>query len=265
MKSTATKADLIRQLEALGDPQGRIVLVHTSLRSVGCDARVLLDALVEHFTKNGGLLCIPTHTWHNLGQEVVMDLSSDDSCLGVLSRIALRDERGVRSLNPTHSVVVFGDGKKAKSLIADEAFVVTPTAPESIYGKLFSQKGLVLLLGVAHDKNTYLHAVDEILGTPNRMEEKLSEVFIRNADGSLTPRAFKLFECDYSEDISHRFPKFETAFRYHRCIRDGFVGNAPAQLCDAEKMKAVMELLYRTSGADPLKLDGPIPPKWYCD
>ncbi len=258
-----TKQDILKQLEAFGGRSGRAVLVHSSVRAVGTDAEILLDALIEHFTKDGGLLCIPTHTWHNLKNDITLDMASDDNCLGVLSKIAINDPRGIRSKNPTHSMVVFGDKNKAYEFIKDDEFVKTPTASDSSYGKLYSQGGSVLLIGVAHDKNTYLHAVDEILATKNRMADGFRKVAVKDFDGTVTKGEFKLFHCNYTNDISLRFPKFETAFRYHRAITDGFVGNAPTQLCDAVIMKEVIELLYKNSQCDPLESDEPIAQKWY--
>ena len=74
-----TKQDLFTQLEAMGAPRDRVVLVHTSLRLIGAvegGARGLLDALIEYFTACGGLLCIPTHTWDNLGfDKFTLDLT----------------------------------------------------------------------------------------------------------------------------------------------------------------------------------------------
>ena len=73
-----------------------------------------------------------------------------------------------------------------------------------------------------------------------------------------------MFDCDFTDDISERFPKYEQAFRYHRCITDGFVGNAPAQLCDARGMKRVIELIYaKAGGTDPLADERPIAPVLY--
>lgn len=259
-----TKQDILKGLKDFCVPKGSVVLVHSSVRAVGGDAKDLLDALIEHFTKDGGLLCIPTHTWHNLKNDITLDIASDDTCLGILSNLAAGDGRGIRSKNPTHSMVVFGNRERAIEFIKDDEFVKTPTAPESAYGKLNSQNGYVLLIGVAHDKNTYLHAVDEILATPNRMSDKCRVVRVKDIDGTVTEHDFSLFKCDYTDDISLRFTKFETAFRYHRAITDGFVGNAPTQLCRGDIMKNVLELLYKKSGTDPLKSDKPIPQKWYC-
>ena len=261
-----TKAELLQQLDALHTPKGVPVLFHSSLRAIGPvegGAEALLDILIEYFTQDGGLFCVPAHTWHNLGKEITLDVNSDVNCLGAFATVAIRDSRGVRSENPCHSMVVFGDG--AADFVAGELDVPTPTAPTSCYGKLFDMGGCVLLAGVAHNKNTFLHTVDELLSIPNRMDEKPIAVAVRKKDGQVDKRELRLFYTDYTEDISYRFPKYETAFRHHRCITDGFIGNAPAQLCSARKMKETVELIYQNCGsADPLATEEAIPQKWYC-
>ncbi len=265
-----TKEELEKQLQQLKSKQGSITLVHTSMRAVGTvdgGAEGLLDVLISHFTRDGGLLCIPAHTWHRLDNDrhPTLDMSSDDTCLGALAAVAIRDGRGIRTENPTHSMVVFGDRTRALSFIREESNVRTPTAPESCYGKLDTLGGQVLLIGVAHNRNTYLHAVDEILNTPNRMDTVAVPVTVRKSSGEEECRSLRLFYTDYSEDISYRFPKYETAFRYHGCITDGFVGNAPAQLCDAAKLKNTVALIFQNSGGiDPLRGEAPIPQAWYC-
>lgn len=261
-----TKNDIIQQLDALHTPKGVPVLFHSSLRAIGSvegGAEALLDILVEYFTRDGGLFCVPTHTWHNLDNEITLDVTSDDNCLGAFSAVAIRDPRGIRSENPCHSMVVFGD--KAQAFVKDEISVPTPTAPSSCYGKLFDMGGYVLLAGVAHNKNTFLHTVDEILDIPNRMGNKPVPMAVRKKDGQVIKTNLCLFETDYTEDISYRFTKYETAFRYHGCINDGFLGNAPVQLCSARKMKETIELIYQNCGdADPLADEEAIPQKWYC-
>lgn len=269
MTTMYSKEDILSQLRALGAPRGSIVLMHGSLRAIGAvegGARGLLDALIEYFTFDGGLLCIPTHTWHNLKKEITLDVASSDNCLGALSTVALEDGRGLRSESPTHSMVVFGDREKALDFIKDEPFVKTPTAPDSCYGKLYYRAGHVLLVGVDHSKNTYLHAVAEILNIPNRMADTSVPTCVRRADGQLVHGRVALYDADFTPDISWRFPKYDTAFRYHGCTRDGFLGNAPTMLCDAVKMKQTVELIFQNSGGkDPLRRESPIPPKWYCN
>ena len=268
-KSFYTKDDIFAQLKGLGAPEGSVVLMHTSLRAVGTvegGAEGLLDVMIEYFTRGGGLFCVPTHTWHNLGREITLDMSTTESCLGAFSVVAAADPRGLRTENPTHSMVIFGDRTRAEKFAENEARVLTPTAPEGCYGKLYSEGGYILLVGVAQNRNTYLHSVDEMLKIPNRMDTKPERCGVKPVDGEVIPRKLTLFHTDHSEDISERFVKYDTAFRYHRCINDGFIGNAPTMLCDARKMKDVVELIYKNSGgADPLIGEAPIPQKWYCN
>ena len=268
MSKMYKKQEIFHQLEQMNAPRDSIVLMHSSLRSVGVvegGAVGLLDVLISYFTDQGGLFCVPTHTWDNLSKDITLDVSSNEQCLGAFSSIAICDGRGVRSENPTHSMVVFGDRAKALEFVKDECYVETPTNPESCYGKIIKNNGFVLLVGVNHSKNTILHTVDEMLETPNRMDKEWIRVSVLKENGERLDRKIRLFYTDYTEDISYRFPKFETAFRYHGCIRDGFVGSAPTQLCDAKKMKDVLERIYKASnGVDPLKDEDVIPPKWYC-
>lgn len=264
-----TKETIIEQLKAMGAPQNSVVLMHTSLRAIGPvegGAEALLDALIEYFTAEGGLFCVPTHTWHNLDKEITLDICSEDTCLGAFSSVAIRDGRGIRSESPTHSMVVFGNRETAEAFIAQEPFCKTPTASESGYGKLFAMGGYVLLVGVGQDKNTYIHAVEELLDVPNRMGTKPIPVAVKHYDGQVEKREIFLYEADFTEDVSWQFGKFEVPFRCCGCITDGFIGNAPAQLCDARKMKETIERIYQNAaGEDVLKGEQPIPQAYYCD
>jgi aminoglycoside 3-N-acetyltransferase len=263
-----TKTDILNQLRAMNAPTDSVVIMHSSLRAIGevqGGASALLDTLIEYFTSGGGLFCVPTHTWNNIRNEITLDLTSDDHCLGALSTVAIRDGRGLRTENPTHSMVIFGDREKAEAFAADEPYVTSGTAPESCYGKLYTMGGKVLLVGVAQNRNTYLHAVDEILEIPDRLSEKPYKTAVKRPSGEIVERETYGHRTSFTNDVSLRFVKFDTAFRYHRAIIDGFIGNAPAQLCDARKMKETMELIFKNSdGEDVLKNEFPISQNLYC-
>jgi len=263
-----TKADIIRQLEQMHCPKDRIVLMHSSYRAIGQvegGAEGLLDILIDYFTEEGGLFCVPTHTWHNMDKEITLDMSSDDNCLGAMATVALRDGRGIRSENPIHSMVVFGDREKAINFMKDEANVVCTTGPDSCHGKICREGGFVLLVGVAHNRNTSIHAIEDTLGTFPRLSKNFRPVTVRRASGEIVKREIVMHSNEYRIDISTRYVKYETAFRYHRCITDGFLGNAPVQLCDARKMLDTVGLIFSNCGGkDPLGDERPIPQKWYC-
>ena len=264
-----TKEDIFEQLRKMGAPKNSVVLMHSSLRLIGQiegGANGLLDSLIEYFTADGGLFCVPTHTWSNLNKEITLDMTDPSTCLGAFSDIAAADPRGIRSENPTHSMMVFGDRLRAEKFVRDEHLVSSGTAPNSCYGKICEQGGFILLAGVAHNKNTYLHCVNEMLGMPNRLGCEQKSVTVKRATGEIVSCKIYPHRTDFVKDISMRFPKYETAFRYHGAITDGFVGDAPTQLCDARIMKETIELILKNcEGVDPLADEKALPPKWYAE
>ena len=259
------REDILKQLEAFQIATGKPVLVHTSLRAIGeieGGADTLLSALISYFTKDGGLLCIPTHTWNR----DVMDRSKAETCVGVLSNVAAAHPDGIRSMHPTHSIVVFGDRNKALEFIQCEIEANTPTSPNGCYGNFYKEDGYILLIGVEHNKNTFLHCVEEKLQVPNRLTKNMVERTIIHEDGRVEKRHLYWFDGSKIPDVSVNFGKFEPAFRYHECITDGFIGNAKVQLCSASKMKEVMELIYKRSAGEELLADNqPLDKKLYAN
>ncbi len=266
MQNIYTKSDIFDQLEAMKLPRDRVVLMHSSLRLIGPiegGARGLLDILIDYFTSKGGLFCVPAHTWMNLKKEITLDMTDPHTCLGAFSDFCATDPRGIRTEHPTHSMVVFGDSVRVEEFVKDDPFVTSCTSPDSCYGKIYEMGGFILLVGVSHNRNTYLHCVDEMLNIPNRMSDKPKTLTIKRTSGEIIERQMRIHRCDFTDDISLRFPKYETPFRYYHAITDGFLGNAPTQACDARIMKEVMEKIFLSGGDDPLEGEKPIPPKRY--
>lgn len=269
-----TKSQLISQLSAIGAPQNVPVLCHTSLRAIGeVEGRggTVLDALIEYFTADSGVLLIPTHTWANLGKDgVTLDMASSETCIGTLPSLAAVDPRAHRSLHPTHSMAAFAkdpDGREphlAEDYIAGECMVNSSTSPQGCYGRLWKRNGYVLLIGVGHNRNTYLHAVEEALGVPNRLSSDLVPATIRLRDGHTIERPIHCHRAAGIPDVSAHYPKYEPAFRYHGCIVDGMFGNAKVQLCNCVKMFAIMQLVReRSGGAELLADDLPLAEEYY--
>lgn len=262
------KSEIIQQLEKMMVPRDSVILVHSSLRAVGKTegrGEGLLDALREHITADGGLLCIPTHTWEYVGnaQKITLDLTIPETCIGTLPNIAAKIS-DVRSLHPTHSMAIFGDYKRAREFAKGEENFITPANPQGCYGKIFERNGYVLLIGVGHNRNTYLHCVEEMLSVQNRIAKESKTVTVKNYDGRIEEKIIYPHEAVGIGDVSLRYPKYEEAFRYHGAIVDGEIGNAKAQLCSARKMKEVMELVYNRSREKELMLDDtPLDKKLY--
>lgn len=249
-----TKSEIENQLKKFNS-YGKPVIVHTSLKAIGeieGGADTLLDALVSVFASNGGVLCIPTHTW----KKCVLDLNKAESCLGVLPTIASARKNGVRSMHPTHSITVFGE--KAEEFVKNEAFVDSPTNPNGCYGNILQEKGYVLLIGVGQEKNTLIHCIEELLEIPNRLTKETITAQIIDKNGIVTDRKLRWFD-PIIPDVSVNFGKFEKAFRYYGAIEDGKLGNAKMQFCSSEKMMEALRIIYsNTKGKEILGDDAPL-------
>ena len=264
-----TKEQIHRQLKEMNAPQDSIILVHSSLKAVGeVEGRGegLLEALIEYFTADGGLLCIPTHTWAYLldTSRFAMDMTTNETCIGMLPTIAAGHPKGHRSIHPTHSMVVFGDDKRAEELIKDDSYCNSPASPKSSYGKIFDNGGHILLVGVGHNRNTYIHCVEEILDVKNRLSPHDAPFKIRLKSGEIFEGRTHYHLAEGIPDVSANYPKFEAAFRHHNIITDGFVGNAKTQLLPAKKIKEIVELIYaRNEYKEFLADNSPIDEKLY--
>lgn len=256
-----TKNELVSQLNKFNS-NGKPVIVHTSLKAIGeidGGADILIDALKERFTKDGGILCIPTHTWKNC----VLDLNKNESCLGILPTVASGRADGIRSLHPTHSMMVFGDEKRVTAFVENEINVDSPTNPEGCYGNILKENGYVLLIGVGQEKNTCIHCVDEMLDIPHRLTTKGIYADIIYKDGKRESRHLRWFD-PVIPDASVNFGKLEPAFRYFDAIQDGVLGNAKVQFCRTDKIREAMELIYRNAGGQEILADNlPLDEKLY--
>lgn len=247
------KAEILQQLEQFSKAVGKIVIVHTSLKAIGeteGGGATLLDALIEYFTKDGGLLCIPTHTWTS----DIYDRRESFSCLGVLPTLAAAHPDAVRTLHPTHSLAVFGNKDKVEKFVEYEAYADSPANPKGCFGKMYENDGYVLLLGVNQTKNTFIHFVEELLKKPGRLTDYKVEKTIIHKDGRCEKRQLYWFD-ERIGDVSKKFYKFEAPFRYFGCIQDGKIGNAPVQLCNCRKMKEVIERIYVNNNYEELLAD----------
>ncbi len=232
---------------------GKPVTVHCSLKAIGeieGGAETLLSALKEAFTKDNGLLVIPTHTWDTR----VLDLREPRTCIGVLPTISAKQSDGVRSLHPSHSVTVFGSIDKALDFVKNDETVDTPTSPTGTYGKLFDNDGYIFLIGVGQEKNTFIHTVEEMLKIPRYLKEKVSATVI-DINGQETKRELYWFDESVVGDVSTKFSKFEEAFNYFGAIEYGTLGNAKTQLVKARDIKKIIELIYKNANGKELLAD----------
>lgn len=156
-----TKQDLKQQLQEAGLKETDTILIHSSMKAIGeveGGADTVLDAWMEYFGK--GLLLLPTHTWAQMSPEhPVYDPEREESCVGLLTNLFRKRPGVVRSLHPTHSMAAFG--REAADYVEGEENCNTPCTPGGCYDRLRQVKGKVLLAGVGHERNTFIHSVEE--------------------------------------------------------------------------------------------------------
>lgn len=172
------KQQLQDQLESMGLKGDETILIHSSMKSIGevdGGADTVLDAWMEYF--KDGLLLLPTHTWKTVNADnPVYNPQTTPSCVGLLTNMFMKRDGVIRSLHPTHSMA--GYGKNAAEYLAGEEYNNTPCTPGGCYDRLKDAGGKVLLIGVGHERNTYIHSVEEVLNVPNRLSDMPMELVI---------------------------------------------------------------------------------------
>ena len=186
-----------------------------------------------------GCLLLPTHTWANVNaQHPVYDYRNTQSCVGLLTNLFRQREGVVRSLHPTHSLA--GYGKNAAEYLAGEEERNTPCTPGGAYDRLKDCGGKILLVGVGHERNTYIHSVEEVLNVPNRLAAEPMLLTTILPDG----REKKVYmRKHYNPDqphISEDFVKLNQAFLDCGAVEVVMFGDAKCLLCDAQKVFRVV-------------------------
>lgn len=258
-----TKADLIDQLIQMGIEPTDTVVIHTSMKAIGnVDGGVatLLDAFIDYL--EDGLFIVPTHTWENVTKNSpLFDVNKTKPCIGIVPTIAAFYPRGIRSLNPTHSVAAFGN--RAKSYIAGELEFESPTHPQGCWGRLYDENAKILLIGVGQDRNTFLHAVDEINDMPERLTDEIIPFKVKLYDGRIVDRPMRQHYNPHSNDVSQFFTKFDDAFAHHNAVHIGQLGDAKVQVCNARKCADIFMDILNKSDKDLCIDDAPIPEELY--
>lgn len=253
------KQQLKDQLESMGLKGDETILIHSSMKAIGAvdgGADTVLDAWMEYF--KDGLLLLPTHTWKTVNADnPVYNPYTTPSCVGLLTNMFMKRDGVIRSLHPTHSMS--GYGKNVAEYLAGEEYNNTPCTPGGCYDRLKEVGGKVLLVGVGHERNTYIHSVEEVLNVPNRLSDMPMELVIElqeesNNSGKLPPynrddgwkkhTDNKLYRKVYvrkhynakQPHISEDFVKLNQIFLDSGVVRKVKFGDADSLLCDAKGM-----------------------------
>ena len=171
------------QLRALGLRDCGVVLVHSSLRSLGQvpgGPESVIHALRQALGE-GGTLLLPALSYASVSPvQPHFDLCKTPCCVGAIPEYFRQMPEVMRSLHPTHSVC--GIGPMARALLSEHHLDDTPCGERSPFRKLRDHGGQVLMLGCGLRPNTSMHAVEELANAPYPLGTHAS-YHLRDADG----------------------------------------------------------------------------------
>jgi len=220
------KEQLVADLKRLGLQPGDIVLVHSSLSSIGRvegGADAVIEALLEVLGPSG-TLAFPSFHWV---QPYDPNLPSK---MGVISERFRTWPGVVRGVHATHPVNAIGP--QAEALLKDHLKSPTSCGPETPFGRLIEFGGKILLLGVDNDRNTTMHTVEQIVEAPYLSDRDATYL---DTKGKVQTIRLKLNPGPHRDFIG-----LDPALRRSGAQVMGKVGNAVARLIDARKMHDLM-------------------------
>lgn len=156
---TVTKDDIVYSLKLMGIKEGDVLLLHSSLTSMGHvhgGADAVIDAFLEALGTEGTLVMSTLTGWFS-----PYDAASSPSAVGKISEV-FRKRAGVfRSLHPVHSVAAAG--KYAEYITNGHEACETGCGEGTPYFKLRELSAKAVLLGVDMDRNTIMHTLEEMI------------------------------------------------------------------------------------------------------
>lgn len=245
-----SKEALKQQMADMGLHSDDTVLIHTSLKAIGeteNGADGIIDAFCEYL--HDGLFLVPTHTWANVNKaHPYYDVRKTVPCIGALPRIAAFRPDGIRSLHPTHSMWAHGNG--AEAFIAQEGDALSPAPVGFAWSRLAEANAKILLIGVNHDRNTFIHSVDEHVNLPDRIGKEPYDVTIVDHTGTVHCHPMYPHLCSKTEDVSIYYVNFEKPLIEMGAQSMGKLGNADVRIIDAKACREIIARIYTRSQKD---------------
>ncbi|NLF30693.1 MAG: AAC(3) family N-acetyltransferase [Planctomycetes bacterium] len=228
--------DLIADLRAAGIRPGGLLVVHSSLKSIGYvagGAEAVVEALVRAVAPAGTVL-FPALTFQGsltrfLREHDVIDLRQRPSHNGAIPRAAGRRGDAVRSIHPTHTVIAIGPA--AADLFAGHQDGQGPTGTDSPFARAAMAGGTIVLIGVDCSTNTTLHCVEEA-AAPYTFNGEVFAPLTIDLDG----REHRIRVRGYTTETPRRFASIEPRLLDEGIMTFGRLGSAPLRLCDGRRL-----------------------------
>ena len=224
-------------LTALGVRPGGVLMVHSSLKSLGFvpgGPETVIAGLRKALGPEGTLV-MPTHTWEWMGKGLrTFDAQKTPSCVGTITEVFRGLPGVVRSLHPTHSVAAIG--ARADWIVEGHENAATPCGEGTPYAKVIEEGGQILFLGCGLDRNTAFHTLEALANVPYFLRTDAETFELIDARGESIERTLRR----HQEHIPRRFREMEPTLAEAGALVRGQVGPARCLVVDSRKMCDVL-------------------------
>ncbi|ULU25830.1 aminoglycoside N(3)-acetyltransferase [Dyella terrae] len=231
-------AFLQQALEDFGVPRGGVVIVHSSLSAFGNvigGGAAVVEALLGCMG-DAGTLVVPTFTpqisdphphdgeasslpGDSLGSHVPLFHRTTPTLMGAVPNAVLADARHRRSFHPQASVAAIGP--HAETITADHPLAYA-LGKQSPFERLYELGAHILLLGVGHNRNTFLHYAESL--TPRHRTKRRRFPYENASEGVWMEVP------DVGDDNGRFFPQVGADADAAGLIRHRSIASAPCQL-----------------------------------
>ena len=237
-----TRADLVQDFHRFGIPFGGLLMVHSSLSSIGYvtgGADTVVDALLEVLGPEGTLV-VPTFTDESaMNPSFIFDPSSTPSMVGAISEAVRRRPEAHRSIHGWHSVSAMG--RLADAIAKDVG--LSPWLPDGPMSKVIDYGGEFMLLGVPYKRLTLVHLMEWECGVTYR-PGRIVEVQMRCPDGSIGKLVN--LECPPESPFpGNDFNRLGRAMEEEGIVRLGVVGNAITRVFQGRDVRSMSRKLHQ--------------------
>ncbi|WP_433204026.1 aminoglycoside N(3)-acetyltransferase [Nocardia sp. CA-107356] len=240
-----THTELMKGWRRAGVREGMSVIMHSSLSSIGRvdGGAATVIACLRSALGPAGTLVTPTFTWQvadpNLDHAGVPDSAVIErraavptfhpglpsTGMGAVPELLRCLPGSVRSSHPQASVAAIG--ARAAEIVRRQTlgFAVGRTSP---FGRLYDLGGHILLVGVGHDRNTFLHYAETL--TPN------PRLKVRRFPRDLAGERVWVETLDVGNDNGRYFPVIGREFEERAGIEEVVVGAARCRLIPVQPL-----------------------------
>ncbi len=253
-----TQQQLTEQLRSIGIRRGEVLLVHSSLRSLGPvegGAASVLAALLDVLGPEGTLMMPGFQSGSEYtfaSQGICFDVRNTPSECGYLTEYFRRYPGTGRSLSPTHSMTVLGPA--GDDLIRGHECCSVTAGWGSPFEHLIDAGGRILLLGASRNSMTMMHFLENTGGAPTLCAQQFRTSVI-DMNGKIIETLIYPHMPVLYRNYSHAVDLLEKVGG----LSSGMIGNARCELCDTGLLRRVAYAALKENPCAFIKVFNPGP------